>query len=190
MHPVTLILEIVAFVWIASEIVLAIVTRARNRRATVQDAGSLACLWGAIAAGIWAAIAARNIRAAAIHMPVPWLHGIALVIMAVGLAIRWTSIVTLGRFFTASVTVSENHELVRTGLYGHLRHPSYTGLLVTFIGVALSYGNWLSLAAVLLPVTAALMYRIRVEESALVGALGETYVAYSKTTRRLIPGIY
>jgi protein-S-isoprenylcysteine O-methyltransferase Ste14 len=190
MHPVTLILEIVAFIWIASEIVLAIVTRARQRRAVGQDAGSLAFLWGAIAAGIWAAIALRSVGATTIRLPVSWLHAIALVIMAAGLAIRWTSIITLGRFFTSSVTVAENHELVRTGLYRHIRHPSYTGLLVTFFGVALSYGNWLSLAAIVLAVSAALTYRIRVEEAALLGAFGEDYVAYSKSTRRLIPGIY
>ncbi len=190
MHPITLILEIVAFVWLASEIVLAVATRARHRRTIGRDAGSMAFIWGAIAAGVFAAIALRKVDAATIRFPVPWLHGIALVILAVGLAIRWTAIITLGRFFTASVTVAENHRLVRTGLYRHLRHPSYTGLLLTFFGVALSYGNWLSLAAIVLLVSAALVYRIRVEEAALEGAFGEDYVAYRKSTRSLFPGIY
>lgn len=190
MHPVTIVLETVAFIWVASEIALAIVTRARHRRAIVQDAGSLALLWGGIAVGVAAAIALQRVRTAAIPLAVPWLHGIALVVMAAGLAIRWSSIIALGRFFTSSVTVAEDHQLVRSGLYRRVRHPSYTGLLITFLGVAVSYGNWLSLAAIVVPVVAALMYRIRVEEAALVGALGEQYLAYRKSTRRLIPGVY
>jgi protein-S-isoprenylcysteine O-methyltransferase Ste14 len=190
MHPITVVLEIVAFLWMASEIALAIFTRARRRSAVVQDAGSLAFLWGAVAAGIWAGNVLRGIRAATIPLPIPWLHGIGLLVLVGGLAIRWTAIITLGRFFTASVTVLENHRLVRTGLYRRVRHPSYTGLLVAFIGVAVSYGNWLSLIAVVVPVLAALLYRIRVEESALVTALGEDYVEYRKSTPCLIPGVF
>lgn len=190
MHPVTVVLQIVAFLWIASEVALAIFTRVRRRAAVVQDAGSLAFLWGAIAAGVWVGIVLRRVLAATIPLPVPWLHGIGLLVLVGGLAIRWTAIITLGRFFTASVTVQENHRLVRTGLYRQVRHPSYTGLLVAFIGVAVSYGNWLSLIAVVLPVLAALLYRIRVEESVLVTALGEAYIEYRKSTKRLIPGVF
>ncbi len=190
MHPITFILQIVALLWIASEIALAIFTRARHRTAVVRDAGSLAILWGAVAGGIWAGNVLRAVRAATIQLPMPWLHGIGLLILAGGLAIRWTAILTLGRFFTASVSVLENHRLVRTGLYQHVRHPSYTGLLVAFLGVAVSYGNWLSLAAVVIPVLAALLYRISVEESALLAALGEDYIEYRKETSRLVPGVF
>ena len=190
MHTITVILLVVSYLWIASEIALAVFTRVKRRDAISQDAGSLAFLWGAIGVGIWLGMVLRRVGAAAIPLPVPWLHGIALLILVAGLTIRWTAIVTLGRFFTASVTVSENHRLVRSGLYRHMRHPSYTGLLVAFLGVALSYGNWLTLPAVLVPVLLALHYRIRVEESALVKALGEDYVVYCKSTKRLIPGVY
>jgi protein-S-isoprenylcysteine O-methyltransferase Ste14 len=190
MHPITVILEIVAFLWMASEIALAIVTRVRRRTAVVQDAGSLALLWGAVAAAALGGNVLRGVRAATIPLPIPWLHGIGLLILVAGLAIRWTAIITLGRFFTTSVTVLENHRLVRTGLYRHVRHPSYTGLLVAFLGVAVAYANWLSLIAVVVLVLAALLYRIRVEESALVAGLGEDYIEYRKSTRRLIPGVF
>jgi protein-S-isoprenylcysteine O-methyltransferase Ste14 len=190
MHPVTFILQIVAFLWIASEIALAILTRVRRRAAVIQDAGSLALLWGAVAGGVWAGIALRAVRNATIPLSLPWLHAISLLILAGGLALRWTAIFTLRRFFTASVTVLQNHELVRTGLYRHLRHPSYSGLLLAFIGVAVSDGNWLSLPAVVVPVFLALVYRIRVEESALVSAFGRDYAEYRKSTKGLIPGVF
>ena len=51
------------------------------------------------------------------------------------------------------------------------------------------FNNWLSLAVILVPVTLATLYRIRVEESVLFQALGEAYVAYASRTKRLIPGL-
>jgi protein-S-isoprenylcysteine O-methyltransferase Ste14 len=48
---------------------------------------------------------------------------------------------------------------------------------------------WLA-SEIVLAVATALVYRIRVEEAALEGALGEDYVAYRKSTRSLVPGIY
>jgi len=50
--------------------------------------------------------------------------------------------------------------------------------------------NWMSFAVVLLPTTAALLYRIHVEEAALNQALGDEYAAYSRVTKRLVPGVF
>jgi protein-S-isoprenylcysteine O-methyltransferase Ste14 len=48
----------------------------------------------------------------------------------------------------------------------------------------------MSFAVVLLPTTAALLYRIHVEEAALNQALGDEYAAYSRVTKRLVPGVF
>jgi len=79
---------------------------------------------------------------------------------------------------------------VRTGVYRFVRHPAYTGLLVAFLGLGVSLGHWLSLIAVMVPPAAALAYRIRVEEAALLESLGSEYAEYCGVTRRLIPGVY
>jgi protein-S-isoprenylcysteine O-methyltransferase Ste14 len=50
--------------------------------------------------------------------------------------------------------------------------------------------NWLGLAFSVVPPLLALLYRIHVEEAALTGAFGEQYTEYSRTTKRLIPGVY
>jgi protein-S-isoprenylcysteine O-methyltransferase Ste14 len=71
-----------------------------------------------------------------------------------------------------------------------VRHPSYLALLLVFLAVGLHSRNWISLAVVLVPTTAALLYRIHVAEAALAEAFGEEYVAYSKVTKRLVPGVY
>jgi len=63
-------------------------------------------------------------------------------------------------------------------------------MLLIFVAIGLAVRNWFSLAIVLLLPAAALLYRIHVEEAALTQAFGDDYREYSKTTKRLIPGIY
>jgi protein-S-isoprenylcysteine O-methyltransferase Ste14 len=112
------------------------------------------------------------------------------VLIAAGLVIRWSAIRTLGRFFTVKVTVREGHRVVKEGLYRHVRHPSYSGALLAFVGLAVSFASWATLLVILVPVFAAMGYRIHVEEQALAAGLGEEYRAYQRETRRLVPGVY
>src|SRR3546814_19623091 len=106
--------------------------------------------------------------------------------MLAGMPLRWWSIRVLARHFTVGVTIHPGHELVRPGPYRLLRHPSYTGLLMTFLGFALGLGHWLSPAA-MLPVALALLWRIQVEERVLAPAFADHYAAYASETRRLVP---
>jgi protein-S-isoprenylcysteine O-methyltransferase Ste14 len=71
-----------------------------------------------------------------------------------------------------------------------VRHPSYTGLIFILFAEALHTRNWIGFLLILIPPTAALLYRIHVEEAVLRSAFGEEYVVYSSTTKRLIPGVY
>lgn len=113
-----------------------------------------------------------------------------LVLLVVGVAIRWRAIYTLGKFFTCTVLIREDHRLLRTGLYRHVRHPAYTGTLVAHLGLGLSFTNWYSLGLSLVPYAVAASYRISVEERALREAFGEEYESYASSTKRLIPKVY
>jgi protein-S-isoprenylcysteine O-methyltransferase Ste14 len=115
---------------------------------------------------------------------------IGLALMLCGTGLRWAAIRTLRRYFTVNVTILEDHRIVRRGLYRRLRHPSYAGLLLRYFGFGLSFSNWLSLALIFLPMLAAILYRIRVEEAALEHAFGDEYADYARATKRLIPGVY
>lgn len=175
--------------WFASEI--RILWRRRSGDAThARDAGTLRLLVVVIAASVALAAGFDGLDVARFPRPLQaplWWLGIAL--MAGGMALRWWSIHVLARHFTVDVAIRADHELVRRGPYRLLRHPSYTGLLMTFIGFALGLGNWLSPAA-MLPVVLALLWRIQVEERVLAAAFGDRYASYARETRRLIPFVW
>ena len=80
--------------------------------------------------------------------------------------------------------------MIKDGLYRHIRHPSYTGVLLSIVGLAVSFASWASLVAIVVPVFSAMAYRIHVEEAALVAGLGDEYREYQRTTSRLVPGVY
>jgi protein-S-isoprenylcysteine O-methyltransferase Ste14 len=107
-----------------------------------------------------------------------------------GLALRWWAILSLGRAFTVDVAIAEGQRMVERGLYRVIRHPSYTDSILSFVGFRLAPGNWASLLAIVVPITAAFLYRIGVEECALQAGLGEDYTRYMRRTRRLLPFLY
>ncbi len=110
--------------------------------------------------------------------------------MLSGIAFRWYSASVLGKYFTFDVTVQNNQHLVEAGPYRYVRHPSYTGALLTLIGFGLALENWLAVFAGTFCLGVAYVYRIRVEEAALTTALGEAYRRYARRTWRLLPFVF
>jgi protein-S-isoprenylcysteine O-methyltransferase len=107
-----------------------------------------------------------------------------------GLALRWYSIIHLGRFFTTEVAIAADHKLIDTGPFRFVRHPSYLGILLQFLAIGIRSGNILALLVLMLPLTIALLYRMRIEETALAEGLGSGYADYMRNTKRIIPFIY
>jgi protein-S-isoprenylcysteine O-methyltransferase Ste14 len=112
--------------------------------------------------------------------------GIALLIAGLGFSI-WARR-RLGRNWSGTVTLKENHELIRTGPYRWVRHPIYTGLLLAFLGTAVALCEWRGLVATGL-VTVAFLLKIRTEEGWMTEAFGEDYRRYRAEVRALIPFI-
>jgi len=183
------VLAILVLFFPLSEVVLSISRRARGVRSSSDDRGSLRLLWIVIVVSVGCAAAIAEYQPMRIHASHRLVQAIALALLAGGLALRWTSVMFLGRYFTVNVTVLHDHRVVDSGPYRYVRHPSYSGLLLAFLGLGLFFNNWLSLVIVVVPVTIALVYRIRVEEAALVAAMGAEYAAYCARTKRLVPGI-
>ena len=181
------------WLWIVVEIYVVFTARIRrggNTGVTTSDRGSMFVLWIVIFSSITASFSvAATYQASAMHAG-HWLQTVSLLLLCAGLAIRITAIYTLGRSFTANVSIHAKQTLHRSGLFRYLRHPSYTGMLLIFLALGLHMQNWLSLAIVLIPPFAALLYRIHVEEEALTEAFGEDYRDYIRTSKRLVPGVY
>lgn len=168
-------------VYLISELLLTATRRSRSRTGTKQDRSTLRVLWliimasvaaGSYVAGHWPAAALPNGRMFALG---------GVVLFVAGLLLRWWAIITLGRFFTVDVTIEKDHELVERGPFRVVRHPSYTGVLLAFVGLALSLRNWAALLVILLPIGAAFIHRMNVEEEALSRALGARYAEYIQT---------
>jgi len=121
----------------------------------------------------------------------PWLTlaaGSVLVVAGIGLR-QWAAS-TLGPFFTQSVMIREGHRVITTGPYRFVRHPGYTGLLVSLVVLALPLGNWLSVLLMTAGFFAAHLPRIKVEESVLEENLGDDDREFERTRKRLIPGLW
>lgn len=128
------------------------------------------------------------LRFAGFQTPIVFWAGI--VTMCLGFILRHWSIYVLGKYFRTTVEFEQDQKVVQTGPYRYVRHPAYSGIILFFIGYGLIAQNWLSLvAAVVLP-TISLLYRIRIEEAALVQGIGTGYREYQKKTKRLIPMIW
>ena len=171
-----------------SEILLGMSRRSRSSGPS-RDRHSLRVLWWVILTAVAASVYAANAFRYA-HLGYRNLEWIGLLLFAAGILLRWYSIIHLGRFFTVDVAITAEHRVIDTGPYRLVRHPSYTGALIAFIGIGLYTRNWISLLVLILPITAAFLWRIRIEEQALVDGLGEDYRRYAARTKRLIPYLF
>lgn len=111
-------------------------------------------------------------------------------ILIIGILIRWWSIYTLGVFFTVNVAAHDDHRLITAGPYKLIRHPSYTGLLLEVLALAISFQHLFSLLIIMIPTTTALIYRITIEERVLARTLGEDYRLYHQKTYSLVPFVF
>lgn len=182
--------QILYFAWVASEVVIAIGTRTRHDSGNVRDRGTLYLLWAVILASMTLGSTFGQASHVGGFPNAYWLRILTLGLFILGLAIRWTAVITLGRSFSSNVAIHSTQTVMKSGLYRWMRHPSYTGLIVIFVAAGLHTRNWIAFLIVTVPTTAALLYRIHVEEIALREHFGEEYIAYSRETSRLIPGVY
>jgi protein-S-isoprenylcysteine O-methyltransferase Ste14 len=181
---------ILFWAWTASEALLQFAMRTRSRAGVSKDRGSLILLLLVIFLSVWGALSYRPTPGQMLPGDPKTFGLAALALMSAGMAVRAYAILTLGNAFSTNVAIRATQRLKTNGLYRWLRHPSYTGMLLIFAAIGVAARNWVSLAIMLAFPTAALLYRIHVEERALSEAFGAEYSIYSKATKRLVPGIY
>ena len=111
-------------------------------------------------------------------------------LLAAGSLLRRHCWKVLGSYFTGNVQTVERQPVIDRGAYAFVRHPSYTAGVMMFLGIGFALGNWLSVAITFLSAALVYAYRVRVEERALVTALGEPYVQFMRTRKRFVPYLF
>ncbi len=191
-------LTITVFViWCVSEIVISLISL-RNRSRDLSDGAdrfSYFIVWFSTVPPIGLAYLIRAHLMFAngfgsLSTLFPLLGYLGCLVIVFGITIRLVAVATLKRQFTFKVTIIEKHEIVDTGIYGLIRHPAYLGHLASLLGIGLVLGNWVSLMALVVLPLAGMLYRIHVEESALLRYFGPAYQEYASRTKRLFPGIW
>lgn len=119
-----------------------------------------------------------------------YLSGVGLFLAIGGLIFRMWAIKVLGRFFTPKVEIQSDHEIIQSGPYRWIRHPSYTGSLVMALGIAIYFESILSILFVFFGFFGSYIYRIKCEEHTLAENFGEAYRSYRKKTWAILPPIY
>ena len=161
-----------------------------SRSAESPDSGSLRLLL----TGQWIALMAALLLAFFHVWPFPAgvirpLFALGVTLLLLGSLLRRYCWRTLGEYFTGDVRARVDQPVIRTGPYRFVRHPSYTGGLMMFIGIGLALGSILGFLLLTLTTIAAYGYRVAVEERALLEAIGEPYRFYMTESKRFIPFI-
>jgi len=173
--------------WLLSELVIGgIIPRSRRHGTPIryEDKSSrllisLSMFLSLIIAFLFAASGITSLPSGAFYL------GIGL--MIAGILLRQWSIAVLGRYFSRTVGVQEGQAVVDRGPYRLVRHPAYTGSLLTMVGLGFVLQSWGAVLVLIAFFGVAFGYRIHVEEAVLTSKLGDEYVAYAKKTKRLIP---
>jgi protein-S-isoprenylcysteine O-methyltransferase Ste14 len=183
------IFEIIWISWLISEILLNRLVRSKNVSSKEIDKNSLNLIWIAIIFSMTSGVLI------AVYWNVPVIKTNLLLyvgstLIVAGMLIRFIAIRTLGKFFTVNLAVHDDQRLINVGIYKYIRHPSYTGSLLSFAGFSLSLNNWISLLIIFIPILITFINRINIEEKLLLQQFGSAYEDYMKFTKRLIPFIY
>lgn len=183
-----LIFSAVFILWILGEVIGGVIQPfirgGQSARTRGRDRGSFLLIYAGVIAYFIIALSLGGNGIAKLPSAVYYL---GIILMVLGIVIRQWSIAVLGRFFSRTLRVQEGQTVVETGPYRYVRHPSYTGTLIFFVGFGLGVQSWGAVLALMPIFAVAYGYRIHVEEKLLIAEIGEAYVWYARRTKRLIP---
>jgi len=155
-----------------------------NRRESVVRFGLVAVLYLALLL-----IPFADRRGFGVMSEIEWIRWLGVGLSAAGYGFVFWSGLALGKQYSPEVTIQKDHRLITSGPFRWIRHPRYLGVLLLAAGYSLAFRSWIGLGFALL-VLAVLLLRIHDEEALLKTEFGAEWVAYSRGTARLPPGIW
>ena len=159
-------------------------------KSNTKDKGTEAqIIWSVYISQLLAVLEATYLRFPA---SVKWdmITTVSLIIMILGLLLRTWSIYTLGNYFTMHLAIQKGQKIIRKGPYRYLRHPSYVGAFLTYLGTTAFLHSWFSLIIAAVILSIAWLRRMHYEEKLLIENFGEEYKSYCRTAKRAIPGVW
>jgi len=183
------IINVTSGLFFLSELILFIIKRSKSNEVKIRkDQSSSLILWIVITICVCFGIYFSTLYPRREVLIVFQWSGVF--ILFIGFVIRWTSIYQLKKAFTVDVSISLDHKMKQDGLYKKIRHPSYLGFLLEWLGFSLLFNSWLPLFIINIPVFFAVAYRMKIEEELLTDTFGKDYEEYKNQTKRILPGIY
>ena len=163
-----------------------------QRQGATRIGGGVSRLVGLafVIAGFMVVYVAPHVVPTAAIRPGAVAFAVGLPILLAALVLRGWTFKTLGQYFTHTVQVSSDQPVIAVGPYRVLRHPGYAAILLACIGIGLAAANWAGLAGLLLLSLTALLWRIHIEERALLATLGDRYRTYAAQHKRLVPLVW
>ena len=156
-----------------------------------RDRGSQIALVGSLWIGVFLGFTfAWNLHGSTITTLRPTVFYVGVILILFGVALRWWSIRVLGQYFTRNLAIRVDQKAVESGPYRFVRHPAYSGTLLTMLGVGVAMTNWASLLAIVLCSFSGHFYRVSIEEKMLAAELGRPYEEYMQRTRRFVPFVF
>jgi protein-S-isoprenylcysteine O-methyltransferase Ste14 len=181
--------QVVSIAWVLSFLVERAIISSAGPRSTEKRADRGSGLL--ILVGIFVSISIANTLASSgVGILPKWSFYLGLMMMVTGIAFRFWAVGTLRSFFSYTVQIKAEHRVIESGPYRFVRHPAYAGSLLTIVGVGFALQSVPAILVIACMFFVAFGYRIRVEEKALIGSLGDEYLAYSKRVKRLIPYVF
>jgi protein-S-isoprenylcysteine O-methyltransferase Ste14 len=167
-----------------------LVMRSRPAPGATADKGSMQLIMLAGWIGMMGAFMVAAIPSFVIARDQKIVFAAGLVVLLCGSFLRRHCWRMLGKHFTGDVKAAEDQPVIEDGMYRWVRHPSYTGGMLMYLGTGLALTNWLSVVIIGTAGVAAYFYRVRVEERALQAALDGRYEEYMARTKRFIPFVF
>jgi protein-S-isoprenylcysteine O-methyltransferase Ste14 len=148
-----------------------------------------ACYWWAASHDVKAIVRREPLRSRLLHFVLPdavWPSWLGLLITLAGLLFAAWARVQLGRNWSATITVKQDHDLITSGPYSLVRHPIYTGLLLGLVGIAVARAEWRGVLAIALAF-GAFWRKLRIEERWMREQFGDAYEQYARRVAALVP---
>ena len=109
-----------------------------------------------------------------------------LVLTAAGVGFAILARLWIGRNWSGTITIKEQHELIQSGPYRIVRHPIYTGLLLAYLSTAIVHGELRGFVGFFL-LLLGFGRKLRMEETFMVQQFGNAYLDYKRRVKALVP---